>query len=154
MEACTSKKRGQDKSTDWTLCLICQETDRKKSSGTRILTDAGISRIQQVIIDRKRYNDVANWDTIERLEHVSLNEIAKETDILNHKDCYTTFTSAQHISRLKAKYDKLFSSEIPGSSTQQKKQPALRSAVNSKSLHFLPRGIFKEDILVCKAGCV
>jgi len=132
MEACTSKKRGQDKSTDWTLCLICQETDRKKSSGTRILTDAGISRIQQVIIDRKRYNDVANWDTIERLEHVSLNEIAKETDILNHKDCYTTFTSAQHISRLKAKYDKLFSSEIPGSSTQQKEQPALRSAVNSK----------------------
>ena len=132
MEACTSKKRVPDKNTDWTLCLICQERDRKKFSGTRILNDAGIARIQQVVIDRKQYNDVANWDTIERLEHVSLTEIAKETDILYHKDCYTTFTSAQHISRQKAKFDKLSSSEIPCSSTQQNEQPALRSVLNSK----------------------
>ena len=67
----------QTKKKDWVLCFVCQERDKKKSSGTRILTDAGISRIQQVIIDRKRYNDVANWDTIERLEHVFLSEIAK-----------------------------------------------------------------------------
>ena len=126
-----------------------------KSSGTRRLTAPGISRIQQVVQDRKRYNDVANWDTIERLEHVNLSKIAKETTILNHKDCYTTFTSAQHISRLKAKFDKLSSSEIPNSSTQRNNQPALRSTVNSKlntsSCIFLPKGIFKEDILICKA---
>lgn len=132
MDVDTSKKRGPDTSTDWTLCFICQKRDSKKSTGVRTLTEAGISRIQQVIKDRKRYNDVANWDTIERLEHVSLSEIVKETAILNHKDCYTTFTSAQHISRLKAKFDKLSSSEIPCSSTQENDQPALRSAVNSK----------------------
>ena len=132
MDVGKSKKRGPDKSTDWTLCLICQEKDTQKSSGTRRLTAPGISRIQQVVQDRKRYNDVANWDTIERLEHVNPSEIAKETTILNHKDCYTTFTSAQHISRLKAKFDKLSSSEIPSSSTQQNNQPALRSTVNSK----------------------
>ena len=155
MDVGKSKKRGPDKSTDWTHCFICQEKDTQKSSGTRRLTEPGISRIQQVVQDRKRYNDVAKWDTIERLEHVNLSEIAKETTILNHKDCYTTFTSAQHISRLKAKFDKLSSSEIPSSSTQQNNQPALRSTVNSKlntsCCIFLPKGIFKEDILICKA---
>ena len=45
-----------------------------------------------MVKDRKKYNDHRNIEIIERLENVDFMEIAKNTDILNHKDCYATFT--------------------------------------------------------------
>ena len=130
--ASTSQKRNLDKNTNWSLCFICQDRDQKKGVGTRVLTEAGISRIELAVTERKRYNDVEHCDTIERLENISLREISKETNILNHKDCYTTFTSSLHINRLKTKFERLSNSIPSNNSSAHEEQVATRSAVKSK----------------------
>lgn len=92
-------KRSYDKTTDWDLCIFCQKKEPKKP--TRKLGDISIARVRQAVADHKKYNDHANWDTVERIDNID--EVTM--DILNHKDCYTTFTSNLHITRLKAKYE-------------------------------------------------
>lgn len=93
-----SQKRSSDTTSDWDLCLFCQRKNLKKD--TRKLGDTGFERVRQAAAERKKYNDVDNFHTIERIQNSDVDE---ETDILYHKDCYSTFTSSDKIARLKKK---------------------------------------------------
>ena len=105
---------------------------RKKGVGTRVVTEAGTSRIEQALTEHKRYNGVEPCDTTERLENISLREISEETNILNHKDCSTTITSSLHVNRLKTKLERLSNGISTSNSSAHAKQVATRSAVKPK----------------------
>ena len=124
----SSRKRSCDTSTDWTLCVFCQKKEPKKP--TRKLGEAGIQRVRQTAADRKKYNDLANLHTVERIQAADF-EALKTTDVLNHKDCYATFTSSLQIARLKTKYESSLSSTSTSSDTFPTSRRSLRSEVTS-----------------------
>ena len=124
----SSRKRSCDTSSDWTVCVFCQK--KKPKEPTRKLGEAGIQRVRQAAADRRKYNDLANMHTVERLQATDFDELMKTTDVLNHKDCYATFTSSLHIARLKTKYESSLSSTST-SKTGSPSKPSLRSKVTS-----------------------
>lgn len=124
----SSRKRSCDTSSDWTVCVFCQK--KKPKEPTRKLGEAGIQRVRQTAADRRKYNDLANMHTVERLQATDFDELMKTTDVLNHKDCYATFTSSLHIARLKTKYESSLSSTST-SKTGSPSKPSLRSKVTS-----------------------
>lgn len=126
MESATqSQKRTCDTTSDLDLCLFCQKKSLKKP--TRKLGETGFERVRHAAAERKKYNDGDNFHTIERIQNSDVDE---ETDIIYHKDCYSTFTSSDKITRLKKKYE----SSLPSSSTSEeceRSRPSLRSEITS-----------------------
>ena len=116
-----SSKRTSDTSTDWTLCLFCQKKDPKRP--TRKLGEVGIQRAREAAAERKKYNDAENFNTIERIQDIDFEEITKETEVINHKDCYSTFTSSFKLTRLRKKYE----STLPSTSSVPESPPPRRS---------------------------
>uniref|UniRef100_UPI00358E3F4F fibrillin-1-like n=1 Tax=Myxine glutinosa TaxID=7769 RepID=UPI00358E3F4F len=125
---CQSQKRRSDTSTDWTLCIFCQNRDPKKP--TRNLGDAGIQRVREAAAERKKYNDSENWHTVERIQNIDFKEITKQTEVLNHKDCYSTFTSSFKITRLWKKYESTLATSSSAPETSSPPRPSLRSKLS------------------------
>lgn len=127
-EKSQSQKRSSDTSTDWTLCVICQKKDPKKP--TRNLGDAGIQRVREAAAERKKYNDSENLHTVERIQDIDFEGITKQTDVLNHKDCYSTFTSSFKITRLRAKYESTRATSSSAPERSSSPRPSLRSKLS------------------------
>lgn len=60
------------------MCFLSDDGTKKTYQK---IGDIGIARVRQAVADRKKYNDHANWDTVER---IYFNNVAMNN--LNHKD--------------------------------------------------------------------
>ena len=81
------RKRSSDTTADWSLCLLGQKESSKDP--TQKLGTKCLDRVQQAMVERKRYQDYERWDIIERLEAVNLSDVTQETEMVYHKVlCY------------------------------------------------------------------
>ena len=89
--------------------------------------DIGIQRVCEAATERKKYNDSENLQTIERILDIDFEEIRKDTDVHNHKDCYSTFTSSCKIERVRKKFENTQSSAGTHTGRSSPLKPSLRS---------------------------
>lgn len=110
------RKRSVDTATNWDKCFICQSESK---APTRKLGDSGLERVLESLRERKKYQDYAKWDVVERLEAANLQVVYDETELKYHKDCYGTFTSSMHLNRLKKAFESKHPCAEPEASTSQ-----------------------------------
>lgn len=116
METVLSLKRKAPKNTtNFSKCLFCQCTT---ASTLRDGTESGKYRIKDVVAQRRKLCDFKNVEVLDRLE-----SIADWTcKFFWHKDCYSAFTSAQKIARLR----KVVVSDEPSCSASTTEEPRSR----------------------------
>ena len=94
MEVTQSLKRSVP--TSMNLCIICQEL--RPNLPLLQKTDVGLRTLETSTQQRQDYRDIKNHDTIDRIK-AALTKSPQEP-ILCHKNCYSTYTSKEKISRL------------------------------------------------------
>lgn len=81
-------------------CIICQT---KLKSETVAATEKGIKGLIRSTAARKDKNDEFFKEAIVRINSALNEEGSAQTVVFYHRDCYATFTSSSHISRLREK---------------------------------------------------
>ena len=114
------RKHSVDETTDLNLCTICQKNI--KGQNLRSTAD-GSERLRQAANERWWLQDYDNIDVIDRLRVAEPTEESRNTEVQYHKNCYSVFTSATVISRLKKVEGRAKSSqeEMPGPSNEPRR---------------------------------
>ena len=140
----TPKKRRL--STERTKCIFCEV---ETNENTRKASTKGISAFLSALQCRK---DAGDGDIAKYLETVSecgpglgLKLCEPERDIYWHKQCYCTFTSRDHITRLEDKDKDRQSEQLPGPS---------RSKVQRRSFQWKELCMFCERKSYRKDKCL
>ena len=94
-----SKRRATGSSFDERMCIICQTFVKSKKLSA--LGEDGCNKLLQAASDRWKRHDYSNIDVIDRLRLVDLKHLAQEKSVKYHRPCYSSFTSAFHIAKLK-----------------------------------------------------
>jgi len=87
---------------DWSTCFICQ--GNRKNEKTTKPTDVGLERFKDCVIKRQKYNDHEYISTLDRIQSIDVDD--EKEHIVWHRGCYSKFTHANHIERLKNRHEK------------------------------------------------
>lgn len=98
----TRKRESVALDIDWTTCFICQSN--RKNEKTTKPTDVGLERFKDCVIKRQKYHDHEYITTLDRIQSINIDDEKKH--IVWHRGCYSKFTHANHIERLKNRYEK------------------------------------------------
>ena len=94
-----SKRPATDSSFDERMCIICQTYVKSKKLSS--LGEEGCDKMLQAASDRWDRRDYANIDVIDGLRLIDLKQLTQEKRVKYHRPCYSSFTSAFHIAKLK-----------------------------------------------------
>ena len=103
--ALTIGKRKRDSEFSAVKCIICQE--KRGDDLTRDATTKGLSTLRDALTLRTRFNCEKYSDAINKLnknQHIIDDASVR---LVYHKGCFSSFTSKDHLDRLKKRYEKV-----------------------------------------------
>ena len=102
-----SRKRSNETSLDFNLCIICQYKTSPHGNSKDVLchgTPQGITTLGLKARERQKYNDIDFLDFHDRMEELDLE--ADHPDMKWHRACYSKFTNASNIKCLQKRFEK------------------------------------------------
>ena len=84
-----SRKRGVDLNTNWDICFICQNVSKDPT------WQGGLEKTQNALRERKKCQDYAKWDIVERLETANFLSFSDDTKLVYHKDFHKFHASEE-----------------------------------------------------------
>lgn len=101
----TIGKRQRDSDFSADKCLICQED--RRDDFTRDASAKGLATLKEALTVRTLFNCEKYTDAIEKLhknQHIIDNQLVQ---LVYHKGCFSSFTSKDHLERLKKRHGKV-----------------------------------------------
>ena len=109
------KRPATDSSFDERMCVICQTF--VKSKRLSILGEDGCDKLLQTASERWELHDYDRLDVTDRFRMIHLKQLTQENRARYHRPCYSSFTSAERIAKLKEKTESSTKSSTEASSS-------------------------------------
>lgn len=111
------RKRAECSSFNSEKCVVCQNGGK---DGIRKATSQGLHTLKQALSTRINYNCHKYLSTIDLLQSGKVDLSGNTAGLVWHKNCFSSFTSATHLDRLKRRFESSLSTTSATSGSSSK----------------------------------